>query len=248
MRTLTALLCLVLGGLCLALGSPLAADAQGVLGDVLAGKLVKPVVGQWAWYNLVDADSQKTYLLRQAIVGEEKVGRKTGHWLEVEIVPDIGFPSVYKMLLTGPASDPKNVHRLLIRQGDSPVNEVPVDQQAAAPANDNAKRRSQGDVDIETPKGVISAEHVVVNEGGAKVELWLNDSVRPMGIVRMHGPQGELTLRDYGDGGENAKSRLDMFAGKEGSAGRSIEVESGVVGEPRKLSPPPNSPSKSAPL
>ena len=37
--------------------------AQGVLGDVLAGKLVKPEVGQWAWYNLIDGSTQKRYLV-----------------------------------------------------------------------------------------------------------------------------------------------------------------------------------------
>lgn len=207
-------------------------SAQGVLGDVLAGKLVSPAVGQWAWYDLVDSGTHKRYLMRQAIVGEEKVGRKTGHWLEVEVVPDIGYATVYKLLLTGPASDPKNLHRLLVRQGEAPVSEVPIDQSARPEAGGKSKREKRGNVDIETPAGVLKAEHVVVADGGTSIELWLNDGVRPMGVVQMKGPQGELTLRNYGEGGENAQSRLTMFDSPNATRRSTTRIETGLVDPP----------------
>jgi hypothetical protein len=173
--------------------------------------------------------------MRQAIVGEEKVGRKTGHWLEVEVVPDIGFPTVYKLLLTGPASDPKNLHRLLVRQGDDPVSEVPIDQSAKPEDGEKGKRVKQGKADIETPAGVIKAEHVVVEDSGASIELWLNDAVRPMGVVQMKGPQGELTLRNYGEGGENALSRLTMFDSPNATRRNTTRIETGLVDPPDEM-------------
>jgi len=205
------------------------ANAQGVLGDVLAGKLVKPEVGPWAWYDLVDTETHKRFLLRQAIVGEEKIGRKTGYWLEVEVVPDVGFSTVYKMLLTGPANDPKHVHRLLLRQGENAVSEVPVDREAPSPKKSKSKRDSLGIVEIETAQGMLLAEHVLIEEGETRVELWLNNAVRPMGIVRMKAEQGELILRNYGTGGENALSRLHRDTS---DMERRRRVEAGVIDGP----------------
>ena len=200
----------IAAGLALAFAIP--AAAQGALGDVLSGSLVKPEVGQWAWYTLKDARTDEDYLLRQAVVDEEKVGRKKGYWLEIEIVPEVGYPSVYKMLVTGPASDPDNVHRLLYKQADAPAVELPVEKDGAekAPKPD---RESLGTEGVETPDGIVEAEHVVLTpkEGvEGKMDLWLNDDVRPMGIVQMVSPQGVLRLRSYGVGGTEAASKLPL--------------------------------------
>ncbi len=189
------------------------AEAQSVVGDVLAGKLVKPKVGQWAWYDLAEARGDNVYKVRLAVVGKEKVGRRTGHWLEAEVLPPEGFATVMKMLLTGPADDPKNVHRVLQRQGLEPVQELPLakNQEDAAGDANAAKppRESLGREDVETPKGAIKAEHVRIGEGAGAMEIWLNDDVRPMGIVRLVSPEGEMRIRDYGVGGEAGESALD---------------------------------------
>lgn len=187
------------------------AGAQGVLSDVLTGKLVKPKVGQWAWYDLLDAPSGRKFALRQAIVGKEKVGRKNGHWLEIEIVPDVGAISIYKMLVTGPASDPKNIHKIRFKQGSDAAVDVPVDALEAAPEDSgNAKRSSKGTVMLDTAKGPIESEHIVIQDGSSTYQIWLNDDVRPMGLVRMDSPNGKLFLRDYGEGGESGMSKADL--------------------------------------
>lgn len=186
------------------------APAQSVLADVLAGKLVKPKAGQWSWYDLTDARSNRRFALRQAIVGEEKIGKDTAYWLETEVVPDLGFPMFYKMLLTGPASDPKNIHKILFKYGRDPVSELPAESLVATPASHpEPKRTNLGKADLETPKGVISTNHVVVSTPEGAVELWLNDEVRPMGIVRLRNANGDLLLRDYGVGGPMGASRME---------------------------------------
>ncbi len=190
---------------------PVAVTAQqGVVGDVLAGKLVKPKVGQWAWYDLNDTASGRRFVLRQAIVGEEKVDRKTGYWVELEIIPRVGYKSVYKMLLTGPASDPRHVRRVIMRQGLSPpqVVEVP-NEPEEAPELPKTQRESLGMEDIETAAGVIRAEHLKLTTADKTSDVWINEKVRPMGIVRMVSPEGELLLRNYGQGGDDARSVID---------------------------------------
>lgn len=197
-------------GLCtlvVALGAP-AAFAQGMMSDLMSGKLVNPEVGAFAWYNLKDTGSGREFFLRQAIVGEEKVKRKTAYWLETELIPRLGYSSVYKMLLTGPASNPKNVHRLLVREGDGAVQEISLDGEERGGGDKEAPRELVGAETIALPAAEIEAEHYIVGEGDTKTELWVSDAVPPMGLVKMESSQGELMLQRYGVGGKDGQSAL----------------------------------------
>lgn len=189
---------------CLCVG----AYGQGVIGDVLGGRLIKPKLGQWAWYDVRDAGGNTVCTLRQALVGNETVGNETGWWLEFEMAPKVGYTSVYKMLLTGPAGDPKNVHKILAREGPEPIQEIPV-QAAKDPASEKDERKSLGMADVETPAGVIRAEHFAVTSGDRTIEIWINEDVYPIGVVRMVSPDGELLLRSFGVGGKDGESVLE---------------------------------------
>jgi len=205
------------------------AAAQGIVGDVLAGKLINPEVGVFAWYDLKDASTGKTLFLRQAIVGTERVKRKTGYWVETEIIPEVGFPAVYKMLLTGPASNSTNVHRIVMKEGQRPPREIPVEEDAVS-AETPEERESLGKESLTIPAGSIEAEHVVITSGGARTEVWLNDAVRPMGIVRLTSPEGELMLRRYGKGGPDAESAMARPSDRnETEKNVEVRVDSGVT-------------------
>jgi hypothetical protein len=195
-----------------------AAPAQDMITDVFSGKLINPETGVFAWYDLIDADTGRTYFLRQAIVGEEKVKRKTGWWVETEVMPEAGFPAVYKMLLTGPASDPENIHKLIVKEGQQPPRVVPVPEpEKGGKKKKKPARESLGTETIQLFQGEIQAEHVVLKEDGEKTELWLNNAVRPMGIVRMVTGDGELNLKRYGKGGEDARSAIPVPAAAPGA-------------------------------
>jgi hypothetical protein len=189
---------------------PMAASGQGMLGDVLAGKLIDPENGVYAVYDLIDESTDQRFLLRQAIVGEEMVKGEQGYWVEVEITPELGFPIVYKALLTGPANDPKNIHRIVLQQG----NETPVDVPAESLASEEKKapaRLSKGMESLETPSGTLEAEHFVLSDlddPEVHTEVWINDDVRPMGVVRMVSANGELRLRRFGQGGPDAATAI----------------------------------------
>lgn len=214
------LLALGLGLVCAAGG----AFAQEIMSDLMSGKLVKPEVGAFAWYNLTDATTGREYFLRQAIVGADRVKRKDAWWLETELVPKIGFPSVYKMLLTGPASDPGNVHRLLVREGNGAVQEVHLEQGEHGGNDPDTPRELVGTEEITLPNGRIEAEHYVLENGDSKTEIWISEAVPPMGLVRMKTPQGELSLQRYGVGGKDGESAMPgPGASRDGQTARNAE-------------------------
>lgn len=211
------------------------AAGQQLMSDVLAGKLINPEPGVYAWYDLKDAKTGDLFFMRQAIVGEEKVKQDTAYWVETEIVPQVGFPAIYKMLLTGPANDPKHVHRLLMREGNSPVQEIPVDPEKPAEKSksvlESGERSSSGEEDVQTGNGAVKAEHLTVTNEGVRTELWLNNDVRPMGVVRMVSPQGELHLRRYGKGGKDGESSIDaVIADTASGSAWSVEAKSAPKG------------------
>jgi hypothetical protein len=210
-----------------------AAWPQGLVGDVMAGKLVNPKVGQWAWYDVTDTATSEHFAMRQAIVGKEEISKKPAFWLETEIVPTVGYKSVYKMLVTGPASDPKNVEKVILKQGIEPPKEVPISSRSKAPENDGEgnkpKRQSMGMENVETPSGVLQAERFHVVEGEQTTDVWINNEVKPTGIVRMRSPQGELVLRKFGEGGEYGQSALDKEAApKEQATYPNVKVDVGA--------------------
>ncbi len=184
--------------------------AQGALSDIMSGKLINPEVGVFAWYDLKDAATGQRLFMRQAIVGKKQVGSQTGYYLETEVMPEIGFPIIYKMLLTGPASDPANVHEIVVKDGMHPAETLPVNMLEDAVENDEPEtRESQGVETVSTPAGAVEAEHFLISKNDAQTELWVNDDIRPMGIVKMVNADGELVLNRFGTGGPDAESALD---------------------------------------
>ena len=172
------------------------AGAQGILSDLMAGKLVKP----------------------------EKVKRKNAYWLETELLPRVGFPSVYKMLLTGPADDPENIVRLIVREGQGVPQEIEVDRSQKPTRKENVPRAEKGVDTVTYPGGRIEAQHYIVNENGSKTELWVSDEVAPMGLVRMRNLQGELLLQRHGVGGKDGQSALPQFGPSQEDSDEDVEA------------------------
>ncbi len=218
--------------------------AQGIVGDVLSGSLIKPEPGVYAWYELHDKTTGKKFFVRQAIVGKETVERKDGYWLETEIIPEEGFPAIYKMLITGPASDPRNVHKIFVKEGADPPVAVPVEaSDESGESKTKETRKSVGKEKIATPMGEITAERIIITResdgrttGESPVEIWVNDNVRPMGIVKVVSESGEMILQRHGKGGPESESAMDRVTPKtttSASGDVEVRVEGGAV-----LSPP----------
>ena len=247
------------------------AQGQGVISDVFSGKLVNPKVGAWAWYDVTgdqteDGGTVQLGKMRLAIVGEETVKGKQGYWLEMEYIPSLGYPSIYKMLLTGPADDPANVQKVFRRDGTEKKEEVPVKpegkekdkdkaEQSPAKPKPEPERKLVGEEDIATSRGnvqgggasvTLHARHYEVVDGDSTLDIWLNESVSPMGIVQMKSAEGGLLLRDYGTGGPYARSVIDEpppTANENPKGGVKVDVR--VEKEPKKI--PSTKPTKGGP-
>ena len=237
--------CVLIGAVVAFMGGAFAQD--GVMGDIMSGKLVNPSVGVWAWYDVKDTASGDHLFLRQAVVGEAKVEGKAGFWVETEVLPRVGFPIVYKMLLTGPASDPQNVHKVILKDGQNPPQELKVDPSAAAgDTGAKANRTTVGHDSIDTAQGPVEADHVVMEQDGKKTDLWMSEKVPPMGIVKMVSPDGEIVLQRYGKGGPDAESAVDRKTDPSAAKG-DTKVTVKVNGEVREVEQNPAASQATAP-
>lgn len=218
----------------------LSATAQegGVVGDIISGSLINPENGVFAWYDVRDVKTGKQFFMRQAIVGEEKVKGKNGYWLETEVVPQVGFPIVYKMLITGPASDPANIQEVYLKDGPGEPEKLTLDPGATDTGQsiNGGKRTSAGMEALETPQGPIEAEHILIERDGITTEVWISDQARPTGIVKMVSPEGELILRRFGVGGADAVSAFERKDGvsDEKSNTKVVVKVNGQVKEPEQ--------------
>ena len=204
-----------------------AALGQGVFSDVMSGKLIDPEVGVFAWYELKDTATGSKFFMRQAIVGKKQVEGKDGYYLETEVMPEVGFPIIYKMLLTGPASDPKNVHEIMVKDGAHRAERVPLDVLESDDTELQTLRESLGKETLATPAGDIEAEHFSLTHGDSTSEVWVNDDIRPMGIVKLVSPEGELILTRFGSGGPDAESALDRKIKEHNEEDIKVEVTPG---------------------
>ena len=199
---------------------------QGVFSDIMSGKLINPEEGVFAWYELKDTATGSKFFMRQAIVGKKQVEGKDGYYLETEVMPEVGFPIIYKMLLTGPASDPKNVHEIMVKDGAKRVEHIPVDTLKGEDQETNETLREfQGEETLATPAGEIKTEHFTLGHGDNASEVWVNDKVRPMGIVRLTSPEGELLLTRFGVGGSDAESAIDRKLKEQEADDVKVEVK-----------------------
>lgn len=187
---------------------------QSFMEDLLRGKMLSSEPGVWAIYEITDKSTKNHILLRQAITGIEKVDEGiTALWLESEIVPKEGFPSVFRFLISYDKNGKEKIHKIVIREGANPPQNI--DSQAMSEsAETSSKKKLVGEEEIEFKTGKIKAKHYRIEEGNSVKEIWLNDDVKPLGIVKLSTNEGDMILVKYGMGGEESKSVLDSPATK----------------------------------
>jgi hypothetical protein len=116
---------------------------------------------------------------------------------------------------------------------------MPIEAGDLPETGQDEKRESMGKEKVATPQGEIEAEHVVVTADGERTELWLNEKVRPLGLVRMVADGGELTLQRYGKGGKDAESNLVLNTTDDGPPQEEPKVNVEVSGPAGVPAAPP---------
>ncbi|HOV31896.1 MAG TPA: hypothetical protein PLX23_00860 [Candidatus Hydrogenedens sp.] len=191
--------------------------AQSFMEDLFRGKLISSELGVWVIYEITDKSTNKSVFLRQAITGIEKIDEKTtGIWLESEIIPLEGFPSVYRVLISYDSNGKEKVHKIVIREGaDAPQN---IDVSAMPDVDINqdkySKKKLIGEEEVQYKNGKIKTKHYKIEEDNKSKEVWLNDEIKPLGIVKLSTNEGDMILIKFGKGGDEGKSALDLPAQK----------------------------------
>jgi len=192
--------------------------------DVWGGLVFKPVVGQWSEY-LMTMEGQKPMTMRIAVVGKED----GAYWYESVVPGPRGERTVMKMLVSGDPQDETNIKRMIMKSGDNPAMEMPVQtmqnmdsgmaemqaamDQAMKEAAEEAGEEIPGqaeeepepasvDLGVETitvPAGTFKAHHWQFTDEETVTDMWLSTSVGPYGAVKTTSSDFEMVLVAHGD-------------------------------------------------
>jgi len=213
---------------------------------VVRGEVIARDQGIFAWYDLQDFQSGDTLFMRQAILGADKKNKAEGVWLETEIVPRVGFPVLYKVLIESTGDKAGRILDGQVREGYDPPRPLDLKNLDALPGGDLAGGQIEvvGAESVDTPSGPVNACHVkVIKPDGKNIELWVAENVTPTGIINMRTPEGEMKLRFFGKGGADGSSAMDRPPPFESSVTTKVTTESGTSVE----TPAPERPEDAKP-
>jgi hypothetical protein len=88
----------------------------------------KPVVGGWSEYQ-VTAKGEQPSKMKMAIVGKEG----DAYWYETVMEGGRQGRTIMKMLVSGNPEDQKNIKRMIVKQGNEPAMEMPVQMMGQSP-------------------------------------------------------------------------------------------------------------------
>ena len=168
---------------------PASALAQGGGMTPLAVDLGKVPVGSWAEYNITSNDMKGK--LRWAVVEKAAAGIGIEMSMEGGITAMTGGQkTTTRMLLDhNPLGASNPVKRLIVQRGDSDPMELPADNpivQAQKFAKPDPKHLVKKE-SIKVPGGSFTASHYKEDRGQATIEYWMNETVPPLGLVKMVG-------------------------------------------------------------
>jgi hypothetical protein len=202
------------------------AFAQFSAVPALPGKLSLPGVGAWASYIQKTGAEQAS--INFAVVGEEQVGGKRCLWYEFTRERNSNL-SVVKILLPADEGSKGEIKRMIVKDGDDPAVEVPLDLFPSSGTLDNAgefafdpnnldqardevagkggRLEKLGEETITVHGKPLKCEHLKASDSeGGQAELWFCDEVPFFSLIRMRGSSFTLDLDDWGDTG--AKTRI----------------------------------------
>jgi len=192
----------------LLLSAPVA-DAKGFGGGPAGGPSTnfwgdlefKPVVGQWAEYTMTPKD-EKPMTMRISIVGKED----DAYWYESVMTGQKGEQMISKMLVSGDPQNTENVKRMIVKSGDEPAMEMPVQMMAmmggAGGLEVKEPETEMADLGVESvtvPAGTFDASHWEFISDGDAFDAWISAGVGPYGLVKGASGDFEIVLVAHGD-------------------------------------------------
>lgn len=156
----------------------------------------KPVVGGWAEYQMTEKGRPPSKL-KIAIVGKEG----NAFWYETIIETKQEGRTISKMLVSGTPEDPKNVKRMIVKMGNEPAMEMPVEMMQGPEGQEvEGKTIDKGTESIKVPAGTFTARHIQYQHEGLAEDTWIHKDVSPYGVVKSKSKDFEMVLIGYGTG------------------------------------------------
>ncbi len=156
----------------------------------------KPVVGGWSEYQVTGKGEQPSKM-RIAIVGKEG----NDYWYETVMETKQEGRMISKMLVSGNPEDQKSVKRMIVKMGDQPAMEMPVQMmQGSKEQAQRGKTIDKGAESIKVPAGNFTARHMQYQDGEDVVDTWVHKDILPYGMVKSQSKESEMVLLGYGTG------------------------------------------------
>ena len=156
----------------------------------------KPVVGGWSEYQMTEKGRPPSKM-KIAIVGKEG----DAYWYETIIDTKQEGRTISKMLVSGNPEDQKNVKRMIVKMGNEPAMEMPIQMmQASEDQGQKGKTIDKGMESIKVPAGTFTARHIQYQYEGIVEDTWIHKDISPYGVVKSKSKDFEMVLLGYGTG------------------------------------------------
>jgi hypothetical protein len=156
----------------------------------------KPVVGGWSEYQMTGKGEQPSKM-KIAIVGKEG----DGYWYETVMETKQDGRMISKMLVSGNPEDQKSIKRMIVKVGDEPAMEMPVQaMQGSKDQGPRGKTLDQGTESIKVLAGTFTTQHMQHQDGETMVDTWVHKDISPYGMVKSQSKEFEMVLLGYGTG------------------------------------------------
>jgi hypothetical protein len=156
----------------------------------------KPVVGGWSEYQMT-TKSEGSTKMKIAIVGKEG----DAYWYETVMEGGRQGRTIMKMLVSGNPEDQKNIKRMIVKQGNEPAMEMPVQMMGQSPKGQGqtGKVIDKGTETIKVPAGTFKTQHMQYQDVET-VDTWVYKDVSPYGMIKSQSKDMEMVLLAYGTG------------------------------------------------
>ena len=156
----------------------------------------KPVVGGWSEYQMTTKGSSPTKM-KIAVVGKEG----DAYWYETVMEGGRQGRNIVKMLVSGDPGDTKNVKRMIVKTGNDPAMEMPVEMMQQSSKGQAAKGKivDKGSETIKVPAGTFKTQHMQYQDVET-VDTWIYKDVSPYGMIKSVSKDTEMVLLGYGTG------------------------------------------------
>ncbi len=158
----------------------------------------QPVVGGWSEYQMTTKGDSSSKM-KLAVVGKEG----NDYWYETVFEGKQEGKMISKMLVSGNPGDKKNMKRMIIKSGNDPAMEMPIQmmqQSSSQPPEPKGKVVDKGTETIKVPAGTFTCQHMQYQDGERVVDAWVAKNISPYGMVKSQSKEIEMVLLGYGTG------------------------------------------------